>query len=70
MTDPAASSTPSRAALDPIDLAFQSSGVVLGVLMMLLVASILVWFIWFLKIGQLARLRSKNQSFVDHRSPE
>ena len=63
MTDPAASPTPSRAALDPVDLAFQASGVVLVVLVLLLVASILVWFIWFLKLGQLARLRSKHQSF-------
>jgi biopolymer transport protein TolQ len=63
MTDPVAIPTPPRAALDPVDLAFQASGVVLVVLVLLLVASILVWFIWFLKLGQLARLRSKHQSF-------
>jgi biopolymer transport protein TolQ len=49
--------------LDPIALAFGSSGVVLGVLLVLLSASVAVWFIWFLKVGQLARLRGKNRSF-------
>ncbi|HEY3493531.1 MAG TPA: MotA/TolQ/ExbB proton channel family protein [Polyangiaceae bacterium] len=62
MIDPAQSPN-ARAALDPLELAFQSSGVVLGVLLLLVAASIAVWFIWFLKVGQLARLRSKNQSF-------
>src|SRR5690348_8927416 len=57
-------STPSAAKpLDPIALAFGSSGVVLGVLLILLSASVAVWFIWFLKVGQLARLRSKNRAF-------
>src|SRR5215470_7029144 len=56
--------TPSpRQPLDPIALAFGSSGVVLGVLLILLSASVAVWFIWFLKVGQLARLRSKNRAF-------
>jgi biopolymer transport protein TolQ len=55
------SSTPRP--LDPVALAFQSSGVVLGVLLILLSASIAVWFIWFLKAGQLSRLRSKNHAF-------
>jgi len=56
--------TPSpRAPLDPVALAFQSSGVVLGVLLILLSASIAVWFIWFLKLGQLSRMRSKSHSF-------
>jgi biopolymer transport protein TolQ len=55
------SSTPRP--LDPVALAFQSSGVVLGVLLVLLSASIAVWFIWFLKAGQLSRLRSKNHAF-------
>src|SRR5262245_57254558 len=64
MIDPAQSPTPNaRPALDPLELAFQSSGVVLGVLLVLLSASVAVWFIWFLKVGQLARLRSKNQAF-------
>jgi len=56
--------TPSpRQPLDPIALAFGSSGVVLGVLLVLLAASVAVWFIWFLKVGQLARLRSRNHVF-------
>jgi len=56
--------TPSpRAPLDPVALAFQSSGVVLGVLLILLSASVAVWFIWFLKLGQLSRMRSKGHSF-------
>ena len=60
MVDP----TPSpRAPLDPVALAFQSSGVVLGVLLILLSASVAVWFIWFLKLGQLSRMRSKSHSF-------
>jgi biopolymer transport protein TolQ len=62
MADPAQSPA-ARVALDPLELAFQSSGVVLAVLLALVVASVLVWFIWFLKLGQLARLRSRNQSF-------
>jgi biopolymer transport protein TolQ len=49
--------------LDPIALALGSSGVVLGVLLVLLSASVSVWFIWFLKVGQLSRLRSKNRAF-------
>jgi len=52
-----------HAPLDPVALAFQSSGVVLGVLLILFSASIAVWFIWFLKLGQLARMRSKGHSF-------
>jgi len=60
MVDP----TPSpRAPLDPVALAFQSSGVVLGVLLILLSASVAVWFIWFLKLGQLSRMRSRSHSF-------
>jgi biopolymer transport protein TolQ len=60
MVDPT-SSAPKP--LDPIALAFGSSGVVLGVLLVLLSASVAVWFIWFLKVGQLARLRSRNRAF-------
>jgi biopolymer transport protein TolQ len=52
-----------RAPLDPVSLALQSSGVVLGVLLILLSASVAVWFIWFLKLGQLARMRSKSHHF-------
>ncbi len=56
--------TPSNhAPLDPVALAFQSSGVVLGVLLILLSASVAVWFIWFLKLGQLTRMRSRAHSF-------
>ncbi|HEV8549501.1 MAG TPA: MotA/TolQ/ExbB proton channel family protein, partial [Polyangiaceae bacterium] len=55
-------STP-HAPLDPVALAFQSSGVVLGVLLILLSASVAVWFIWFLKLGQLSRMRSRSHSF-------
>jgi biopolymer transport protein TolQ len=46
-----------------MDLVFHSSGVVLVVLMLLVFASVLVWFIWFLKVTQLSRLRSKNRTF-------
>ena len=54
--------------LDPIALAFGSSGVVLGVLLVLLSASVAVWFIWFLKLGQLSRLRSRNRLFEQEAS--
>jgi biopolymer transport protein TolQ len=54
--------------LDPISLAFGSSGVVLGVLLVLLSASVAVWFIWFLKVGQLSRLRSRNHAFEQEAS--
>jgi biopolymer transport protein TolQ len=61
--------TPSpRQPLDPIALAFGSSGVVLGVLLVLLSASVAVWFIWFLKVGQLSRMRSKNHAFEQEAS--
>jgi biopolymer transport protein TolQ len=60
--------TPSPQHLDPISLAFGSSGVVLGVLLVLLSASVAVWFIWFLKVGQLSRLRSKNHAFEQEAS--
>jgi biopolymer transport protein TolQ len=56
--------TPAAAtSLAPMDLVLRSSGVVLVVLMLLVFASILVWFIWFLKVTQLARLRAKNLAF-------
>ena len=63
MVDPQNATPAARVALDPLELALQSSGVVLAVLLILVVASALVWFIWFLKLGQLSRLRSKNQAF-------
>jgi biopolymer transport protein TolQ len=46
-----------------MDLVLRSSGVVLVVLMLLVFASVLVWFIWFLKVAQLSRLRAKNLAF-------
>lgn len=54
---------PAREALDPIQLIFNSSGVVLVVLGLLLVASTAVWFIWILKRIQLGRIRSSLNSF-------
>jgi len=61
MQPPAAN--PPAASLEPMDLVLRSSGVVLVVLMLLVFASVLVWFIWFLKVTQLSRLRSKNLAF-------
>ncbi len=55
--------TPPSASLEPMDLVLRSSGVVLVVLMLLVFASVLVWFIWFLKVTQLSRLRAKNSAF-------
>jgi biopolymer transport protein TolQ len=54
---------PQAPALDPIQLVLGASGVVLVVLALLVVASILVWLIWFLKAAQLGRLRSAERSF-------
>ncbi|HEX6274859.1 MAG TPA: MotA/TolQ/ExbB proton channel family protein [Polyangiaceae bacterium] len=62
MPTPAASASPA-ASLAPMDLVFKSSGVVLVVLMLLVFASVLVWFIWFLKVTQVSRLRSRNRTF-------
>jgi biopolymer transport protein TolQ len=50
-------------ALDPFQLMLQSSGIVLVVLFILIVASALVWVIWILKALQLGRLRYANQLF-------
>src|SRR3954470_13263413 len=50
-------------ALDPIQLVLGASGVVLVVLSLLVVASVLVWLIWFLKTAQLGRLRSAERNF-------
>jgi biopolymer transport protein TolQ len=49
--------------LDPIQLVLGASGVVLVVLSLLVVASVLVWLIWFLKTAQLGRLRSAERNF-------
>src|SRR5687767_11966284 len=51
--------------LNPIDLALGSSGVVLVVLVLLIIASLGVWIIWFLKSAQLRRLTSDNRAFED-----
>jgi biopolymer transport protein TolQ len=51
------------AALDPVRLMLESSGVVLVVLMILVTASTLVWLIWLLKAAQLRRLRSELHRF-------
>src|SRR6188474_405781 len=50
-------------ALDPIGLMLSASGVVLGVLLILIVASCLVWLIWFLKSAQIGRLQSTHRAF-------
>src|SRR5262245_22647856 len=50
-------------ALDPFALMMNSSGIVRVVLLILIVASCLVWLIWFLKAAQLRRLRSAQRSF-------
>jgi biopolymer transport protein TolQ len=57
------SSTPAGSSLDPIDLALGSSGPVAAVLLALLIASVFVWFILFLKLTQLSGLRRKNLAF-------
>jgi biopolymer transport protein TolQ len=49
--------------LDPIGLMLSASGVVLVVLSILIVASCLVWLIWFLKAAQIGRLRSTHRAF-------
>src|SRR3954464_11528317 len=49
--------------LDPIGLMLGASGVVLVVLAILIVASCLVWLIWFLKSAQIGRLRSTHRAF-------
>jgi len=51
------------ATLDPIQLVLGSSGVVLVVLALLVVASIMVWLVWFLKSAQLRRLKSAERDF-------
>src|SRR3954470_1217025 len=49
--------------VDPIGLMLGASGVVLGVLLILIAASLLVWLIWFLKSAQIGRLRSTHRAF-------
>jgi len=49
--------------VDPLGLMLGASGVVLGVLLILIVASLLVWLIWFLKSAQIGRLRSTHHAF-------
>ena len=49
--------------LDPIGLMLGASGVVLVVLSILIVASCLVWLIWFLKSAQIGRLQSTHRAF-------
>jgi biopolymer transport protein TolQ len=49
--------------LDPFHLMLQSSGIVLVVLLILIMASALVWIIWILKALQLGRLRHSHQLF-------
>jgi biopolymer transport protein TolQ len=52
-----------NAPLDPLRLALNSSGVVLVVLGLLLIASAAVWLIWFLKILQLGSLLRHHRRF-------
>jgi biopolymer transport protein TolQ len=54
-------------ATGPIDLMLHSSGMVLIVLLLLIVASFAVWVIWFLKSFQLGRLRAAQARF-EHES--
>ena len=63
MQPSATPAAPNGVSLAPMNLVFRSSGVVLVVLMLLVFASVLVWFIWFLKVTQVARLRSRNLAF-------
>lgn len=52
-----------QAALDPIHLMLDASGVVLVVLLLLIAASTLVWVIWVAKSLQLKRLLSAHRKF-------
>ncbi len=54
---------PAQTALNPLELALGSSGVVLVVLLLLISASLAVWVIWFLKSAQLRRLFADNRAF-------
>jgi biopolymer transport protein TolQ len=61
LTPPATGADP--AALNPIQLMLQSSGVVLVVLLILVTFAFGVWVIWFLKAMQLGRLRAAQHGF-------
>ena len=50
-------------AVDPVALMLNSSGIVLVVLLILISAGALVWFIWVLKTIQLGRLSAAQQRF-------
>jgi biopolymer transport protein TolQ len=50
-------------ALNPLDLMLGSSGIVLVVLLLLILASTFVWVIWVAKSLQLSRLRSTHRAF-------
>ena len=63
MTFAAAAFSADPKGLDPIDLIKGASGVVLVVLGILVVASCLVWLIWFLKSAQISRLQSTHRAF-------
>jgi biopolymer transport protein TolQ len=64
MPEPApGAAAPAHQALNPLELALGSSGVVLVVLLLLVAASLAVWVIWFLKASQLRRLLSDNRAF-------
>jgi biopolymer transport protein TolQ len=49
--------------IDPLGLMLGASGVVLVVLSILVVASGLVWLIWFLKYAQIRRLQRSHHAF-------
>lgn len=50
-------------ALDPVNLVLESSGVVLSVVVLLMVAATGVWVIWVLKTMQIKRLRAAQHRF-------
>jgi biopolymer transport protein TolQ len=49
--------------LDPFSLLLRSSGIVLGVLLILVAAGSLVWLIWILKFAQIRRLTAAQHRF-------
>jgi biopolymer transport protein TolQ len=49
--------------VDPLSLMLGASGVVLVVLAILVIASCLVWLIWFLKSAQISRLQTTHRAF-------
>ncbi|MEO7038326.1 MAG: MotA/TolQ/ExbB proton channel family protein [Polyangiaceae bacterium] len=63
MTPAFAASSADPKGVDPIGLMLGASGVVLVVLSILVVASCLVWLIWFLKSAQVGRLLSTHRAF-------